>query len=291
MIAEIILASANPLVHVVPHDLFQIKIGSLIIPVNNHMVMVGVTAVIMLAIFPRFLRNPKMIPVGSQNFIESICIYLRDEMAKPMLHEMTDRYICMLWTTFFFILISNLLGLLPINAILGFFFEGKLAEVGGTATGNIYVTGALATLMFFVIHISGFWKNALHEREKRSWPAALIIGLLMYFRKMVPPIEGKLGTLLFVPLLFLEMLSRVIQSSALALRLFANMIAGHLMLAVILLFIAMSKTLVAGLCVAVLSVAGCVGASMLELFVAFLQAYIFTFLATIFLGMAIHQEH
>jgi F-type H+-transporting ATPase subunit a len=291
MMTETILASANPLDHVVAHDLFEIKIGSLSIMVNNHMVMVGVTAVLLLTILPFAFRHRRVVPVGLQNFFESICLYLREEVARPMLREKTDQYIGVVWTTFFFILFANLLGLVPINSFLGLFFKGKAAEVAGTATGNIYVTGALAAFVFVMVQVSGIWFSICHERHKRSFVKACVYGPVLYLYRTVPHVEGKIGLALFLPLFVLESVGFMVKCVALAIRLFANMIAGHLLLIVLLMFIAMGKTLLTGSIIALVSVTGCVASSFLELFVAFLQAYIFTFLMCIFVGMAIYQEH
>ena len=108
---------------------------------------------------------------------------------------------------------------------------------------------------------------------------------------MVPHIEGVIGIILFVPLFLLEFLGLFVKSVALAIRLFANMIAGHILLAVLIIFVTMANSMYMKLFVGSLSILGSVAISGLELFVAFLQAYIFTFLATIFIGMAVHQEH
>lgn len=285
-----ILASSNPLTHVVAHDLFTIP--GLGITVNNHMIMMAIAATIMLILFPLVMRRREMVPSGVQNFFEAICVYFRDEVARPMLHGETDRFMGLIWTMFFFILFCNLLGLIPLAGVVYLLSGGHLEEVGGTATGNLYVTGALAAVVFVMIQVFGIQQNVRHERHAhRSWPTAIARGTVMYFVKLVPHIDGTLGKILFVPLLGLEMLSLFVRSVALAIRLFANMIAGHILLAVLLLFITMAPSIGLKIVVAGMSVLGSVAISMLELFVAFLQAYIFTFLATIFIGMAVHQEH
>ncbi len=284
------LASGNPLDHVVAHDIFRIE--SLGIAVNNHMIMMTVVAVIMLIIFPLVARRQDLVPTGLRNFFESICVYFRDEVAKPMLHGETDRFIGLIWTMFFFILFCNLVGMVPVSSIVYLLSGGKISEVGGTATGDIYVTGALAAFTFIMVHVSGIWQNALHKRhEGMNWVKAVIWGAGSYAYKIVPHIEGVVGIVLFVPLFFLESLGLFVKSVALAIRLFANMIAGHILLGVLLLFISMVPSVGLAVFVTGASVLGSVAISMLELFVAFLQAYIFTFLATIFIGMAVHQEH
>jgi F-type H+-transporting ATPase subunit a len=283
-----ILASANPLEHVVAHDIF--KIGS--VAVNNHMIMATVAAVVMLVIFPLIARRTDLVPTGLRNFFESICVYFREEVARPMLHGETDRFIGLIWTMFYFILFCNLLGMVPTSSIVYLLSGGKIKDIGGAATGNIYVTGALAFLTFIMVHVFGIQQNVVHKRhEGMGWPKAMVWGLGSYAYKIVPHIDGIMGIILFGPLFFLESLGLFVKSVALAIRLFANMIAGHILLAVLLLFISMVQSVGLGIFVTGASVIGSVAISMLELFVAFLQAYIFTFLATIFIGMAVHQEH
>ena len=138
--ACLILANGNVLDHVVAHDLF--RIGPIV--VSNHMLMVALTAATMLLVFPAVFAHRAMVPVGVSNFFEAICVYLREEVARPVLKEETDRFIGYLWTTFFFILFCNLLGLLPISGLISMATLGYVNEVGGAATGNIYVTGGLA---------------------------------------------------------------------------------------------------------------------------------------------------
>ena len=103
-----ILAELNPLEHVVMHPLFDFTVGTLHVVFSNHMFMVGVATALLLVLVPLAMRSPKLVPGGGQNLIESICVYLRDDMAKPVLHELTDKYIGFLWTIFFFVLTLNL---------------------------------------------------------------------------------------------------------------------------------------------------------------------------------------
>ena len=225
-----LLVAASPLEHVVSHDLFHV--GPIV--VNNHMLMSAVAALLMLIVFVPMTRYRSLVPSGVRNFFESICVYFRDEVARPILHDETDRFIGVIWTTFFFILFANLLGIIPIAAIVYLVSRGELHEWGGTATGNIYVTGALAGFMFVFIHLSGIAQNVRHQRHAgRSPITAGLFGVAVYLYKMVPHIEGALGIILFLPLLGLEFLGAVVKSVALAIRLFANMIAGHILLAVL----------------------------------------------------------
>ncbi len=283
----IFIASSNPLDHVVAHRLFQI--GPVI--VTNHMLMLILSACILMIGLPMLFRRPCLVPNKLQNVVESICVYFED-IARPMLKEHTDRYIKYIWTTFFFILTCNLLGLLPLSDIIYLLSGGHLKHIGGTATGNIYVTGALAVLAYFVVNVSGIWNNIKHERAKgRSWVIAFVIGFFAYWYKLVPHIEGKLGIALFPMLFLIEFAGLIIKAGALAIRLFANMLGGHTVLGVFLFFISLCHSWISALLISGMSSVTSVAFMCLELFVAFLQAYIFTMLVIIFVGQAIYQEH
>src|SRR5436190_13472277 len=136
----ILLASGDPIDHVLPHTLFTV--GGL--PITNQMVMAVVAAVLMLLIFPKLFNRPVAeAPTGATNFFESILEFLRVEVFRPALKEHTDRFLPFLWTLFFFILFSNLLGQIPLNEIYTL-ITGKSTHFGGTATGSLTTTGALA---------------------------------------------------------------------------------------------------------------------------------------------------
>ena len=209
-----------------------------------------------------------MVPTGSANLLEMICEYFRKEVAYPVLHEHTDRFIKYIWSVFFFVVTVNLLGLLPIPAISELFG----VHLGGTATANIYTTGTLAVLTMIMMVANGLrmggTKYLAHFSPGPIWLAPLMI-----------PVEIiGLGATIF----------------ALAVRLFANMMAGHILLAVLLSFIlaaGSSSGAAAGLGVAVPVVLGSVAITLLEIFVAFLQAFIFTFLTTLFIAMSVVLDH
>src|SRR3954469_10496671 len=144
--------AADPLEHVLPHHLFDI--GG--IHVNNQMFMGAVAAVLMLIVFPLLFRRPiSDAPTGARNFFESILEFLRVEVFRPALKEHTDRFVPFLWTIFFFILFCNLLGQIPIGEIITILQGGKESHLGGTATGTIATTGALALCTLICIHVSG----------------------------------------------------------------------------------------------------------------------------------------
>ncbi len=260
-----VLASEDPLAHVLPNR-------DVLFGLTNHLVMLCVAALLMLLVFPLAARSKDIVPRGFRNFVEAALQFIREQVARPALHDATDRFMPFLWTVFFLILFSNLLGMLPIDPLLAA-VTGHPSHVGGTATGNLMVTGGLAICAFLAIHVGGM-------REQ---------GVGHYWKSFVPHVPLALYPLMFV----LEIIGALVKPFALAIRLFANMIAGHIVLSVILGF---TKTLAGGvtgggIVVTVASVFGATFISLLEVFVSFLQAYIFTFLTTLFIGMAVHPEH
>ena len=275
-----LLASANPIEHVAQHpyvggDGPWFTVSTLF---SNHIAMQILAAVLLVLIIPAAVRPRRteddiagMSPRGVGNFFESICNYLRNEVARPALGEHTDRFIGYIWTVFFFILFCNLLGLLPLPALTKAIFG---VEVGGTATGNIFVTATMAVCTLFMIVFNGLRYNGM--------------AFVKHFFQ---------GPIFISPMIAaLEVVGLLAKTFALAVRLFANMIAGHILLAVLISFIGMAGASSAGLglAIAVPVVLGSVAINLLELFVAFLQAFIFTFLTTIFIGQAVvipHEAH
>ena len=208
---------------------------------------------------------------------------MRDSVIKPVLGKDTARFLPYLLSVFYFILTCNLLGMIPFADIQVVF--GKLAMqretdwivFGGTATSNINVTIGLAIVSFFVIQVHAFKSLGLG-----GWAHHLTGGAPLYLLPIMLPIE------------FMGMF---IKPAALAIRLFANMVGGHTMLAVLTMFGMMafeatSSWLLTG-SIGVVSTIAAVIISFLELFVAFLQAFIFMFLTTVFIGQMSHhgEEH
>jgi F-type H+-transporting ATPase subunit a len=219
--------------------------------------------------------------------VEIMCVGIRDGILEPLLGRRTAKFTPFLLALFFFILINNLLGLIPIADILHLFVpawrDKHITPFGGTATQSIWVTGALALVAFLVINGSGV-------RE---------MGVVEYFKHLTAGTPWPLWPIM-VPV---ELLGIIIKPVALALRLFANMTAGHILMAVLFLFIEMGYGLmanaqntligVAGFTfIGVLAGAGAVGIFLLEIFVAFLQAFIFMFLTAVFISLYEHHaEH
>ena len=272
-----LLAAGNPLEHVV--DAPIVTAGKWWI-LTNHMVMMLVAAGLMLLIFPamtRHYRDGRHVPTGTRNFFEAILVYIRNDVVKPVLGDQTYKYISYIWTLFFFILFCNILGLLPLQLLtgnaLGWGEHGH--GIFGTATSNFWVTATLAIISFVVIQYSGLKANGLG-----GWAKHFLGGAPLYLAPLMIVVE------------FLSMLTKPF---SLAVRLAANMTAGHILLGVIIGFVAMATAALGkggGVAVAIPSVAAAVGIMVLELFVACLQAYLFMFLTTLFIGQMItHHEH
>jgi F0F1-type ATP synthase membrane subunit a len=153
-----LLAAADPLDHVLPHEVYHSDLLNL--HVTNQMVMAVIAALLMLAIFPVLFRRAYVgAPTGARNLFESILEFLRVEVFRPALKEHTDRFVPFLWTLFFFILFCNLLGSIPIAEILSLILRRDV-HFGGTATGNIMTTAGLAITAFCFIHLNGIWQIA-----------------------------------------------------------------------------------------------------------------------------------
>jgi F-type H+-transporting ATPase subunit a len=272
---DILAAGMNPLEHVVDHKWF----GGAFTILSNHVIMMILAAVLLLLLLPRLLRVPlsddeveRLTPTGPRNALEGICTFFREFVVRPNLGRYTDTFIPYIWTVFFFILTCNLLGLLPLEAVTKTVFRMEHG-IYGTATGNIWVTGALAAATILMTIYNGLRLHGM------AYAKHFFIGPF--------PIN--------ILIAVLEVVGLLVKAFALAMRLFANMVAGHILMAVLIGFIGMAGAagVALGLAIAVPVVLGSVAISLLELFVAFLQAFIFTFLSAVFLGLAvnIHHEH
>lgn len=268
-----ILGAANPLTHVIDHPIIQSG-GWYIL--TNHMVMMIVAAVLMLLIFPAMTkryRSGEMVPTGTRNFFEAIMMFVRNDVAKPVLGDDTDRFMPFLWTLFFFILFINLLGLLPLDALQTPFLPAGGHAIYGTATANLWVTGALALISWLVIQVSGIRANGLGNYFKH-----FLGGAPVYMAPVMVPVE---------------IMGMMVKPVALAIRLFANMTAGHTLVAVLVSFTSMAAAVGTGamIGIGIPVVLGTVAIMLLEVFVSVLQAYIFTFLTCLFIGQLVVHEH
>ncbi|MFO0873098.1 MAG: F0F1 ATP synthase subunit A [Phycisphaerales bacterium] len=226
-------------------------------------------------------RHRRYMPRGRlAQLVEMVVVYLRDEMLVPILgKDHTRRYLPFLLTLFFFILLNNLIGLVPlldVQHLIGGLTRGDWhwAVIGGTATGNIAVTAGLATIAFIVIQVHG-----LRDLGIGGWLHHLLGGAPWYLAPLMIPIE---------------IAGMIIKPCALAIRLFANMLAGHTLMSTVLLFGFMALN--AGLGWAMGGTIGVVSAGFaiilfgLELFVALLQAFVFMFLTAVFIAQLSHHD-
>lgn len=197
-------------------------------------------------------RKNDRVPTGVTNLLESFVQFVRDEIAIPSLgHEDGVKLTPLFCTLFFFILGLNIIGQIPLFA---------------AATANISVTAPLALIVFYIMTVGAIQKN----------------GFGGFLKAFVPSGVPKLILLLIVPL---EVLGLFIKTFALMIRLFANMLAGHMvvssLLGLVVLFGAWATP----------AIALAVGISLLEVLVVFLQAYIFVLLSAVFIGQIHHPEH
>ena len=226
--------------------------------ITKHVVFLWVAAVLLciLAITVARKNSRRLVPSGFGNLMEVFVIFIRDEIVLPNMGQGGVKYMPYLLTTFFFILIMNLLGLIP---------------YGASSTGNVNVTAGLAIIAFFMIQAS-----AIRAQGFGHYLAHLTGGVHWALWPIMIPIE---------------ILGLFTKPFALCIRLFANMTGGHIVIVSLIGLIFIFKSYV----IAVAPVGFVVGINFLELFVAFLQAYIFTMLTSLFMGLGMqtppHEEH
>jgi len=222
---------------------------------TKHVVFMWIAAILVFITLYFVARGYKtsLVPKRLANFFEVFIIFVRDEIAEPTLGKAYKSFLPFLLTLFFFILFGNFLGLIPFSA---------------TFTSNIAVTATLAIISFLMIQLGGIKHN----------------GFFGYFKGLVPHGIPMWLLPLMIPV---EILGLFTKPFALAIRLFANMIAGHTVILALIGLIFFMGTIF----IAPVSVAFAVFIYLLEILVALIQAYIFTMLTSLFIGMAVHQEH
>ena len=247
-----------------------VHVGGLTIDLSptKHVVFMFLAALLCLLVFipiGRAMRDKytDRAPSGLANAMEALVIYFRDEVVRRNIGHGADAYTGYILTLFFFILFMNLLGLMPF---------------GATATGNFMVTGALALMTFVVVEISGM----------RTLGFKGYMRTIFYAPPGLPPIGQAALLVILTPV---EFLGKLTKPFALMIRLFANMMAGHTLVLSLLGFIFLfagigpAKWLVAGSSVLIV-----IAIMALEVFVAFLQAYIFAMLSAVFIGLIRHAH-
>jgi F-type H+-transporting ATPase subunit a len=245
-----------PFVHLELPQFAPIHIGGVILDLSptKHVFFLVLCALLLIvgAVITAQMYRNSLVPRGFANLMEMLIVFIRDEVVLPNMGPGGVRYIPYLLTTFFYILFMNLIGLIP---------------YGATPTGNIMVTAGLATVAFLMIQISairaqGLKNYLLHLTGGVHWGLWII---------MIP----------------IEILGLFTKPFALCIRLFANMSAGHIVILSLLGLIFMFQSIA----VAPASVAFALFINLLELFVAVLQAYIFTMLTAVFMGFGLQTTH
>jgi F-type H+-transporting ATPase subunit a len=229
---------------------------------SKHFVFLLLAALAVVLIAQLALRSYRggRIPRGIGAAVESLVLFVRDEIAEPNIgHEDARRFTPLLCSFFFFILVAALLGLMPFSA---------------TSTGNLAVTMGLALVSFAAQQYAGISKY----------------GVAGHFHNLIPP---GLPVWLLPIMVPVEILSLFTKPFALMIRLFANMLAGHMVITTLLLLISLmgQTSLLGGLAMAPVSILLSLFIMLLEVLVAFIQAYIFTLLSAIFIGMYAHPAH
>ncbi len=303
---NLILAATDPLSHVLPHGLHEnpiftvhvggkgfdvpalfVKDGVYEFFITNHLSMSFFTAVLVILTFTYVASRVKPSGEGLDAYrtkgrlaqlLETMCTFIRDEVVRPNLGALTDKYIYYIWTVFFFVLFANVLGLIPFGYILqSVTGNTHFSHWGGTATGNLSLNVMLALCSFVAILAIGIRETGLKaflaHFNPLGWddPKMLAIGL---------------------PLYVLEWMGLFIKCTVLAMRLFGTMMAGHLVIAAFigLVFLARDNSHALGYGVELMVIIGGIALTLLELFICFLQAFIFTFLTVLFISMVAHHH-
>ena len=222
--------------------------------IGKQVVSMWIASALLLLLLAAAVSKRSLVPKGLYSFIESLVLFIRDEIAVKNIgaHD-AHHYVGYLCTAFFFILFNNLFGLIPFPGV-------------GTATSNLSTTVVLAGFTFLLTQIAGMRSQ----------------GAVGYWLHLVPSGVPKWLYPLMIPV---ELLGLFTKPFALTVRLFANMLAGH-----IVIYFLIALTVLLTVWVAPVSVAFALGIYMLELFVAFVQAYVFTMLSALFIGMASHSH-
>jgi F-type H+-transporting ATPase subunit a len=222
--------------------------------ITKHVVFLWVAAVLVILLTVTAARKnmKRLVPRGIGNFVEVFVVFIRDEIVIPNMGPAGTRYLPYLLTTFFFILVMNLLGLIP---------------YASTSTGNVNVTGGLALIAFLMIQAS-----AIRAQGLGHYLAHLTGGVHWALWPIMIPIE---------------ILGLFTKPFALMIRLFANMTGGHIVIVSLIGLIFIFRSFV----IAPVPIVFVLGINFLELFVAFLQAYIFTMLTSLFMGLGMQTAH
>jgi len=245
--------------HLQPHVHIPLQIGGVDVSITNAVVAIWVACFLVFLTLTLAGRSGRLVPRGIQNFMETLVQFARQGLVVEILGEEGIAWFPFIATLFFFILFCNLLGLVPIFP-------------GFTATSNINVTASLAAVVFICTHSAGIAKH----------------GIGRYFKTFIPrgmP-RGIAGIVLSGFMVLIEIISHFARPFSLAVRLFANMTAGHLVILVFISLIFMISAFITPV-----SVVMAVVMMAFEIFVCVLQAFIFAILASIYIRLATAEEH
>ena len=246
--------------HVVDESYGNLHIAGVNLGPTKHMVWFAIAAaLVILLVRLAMIQYRKGIPYGLGAAVETLVVYVRDEIAEKNIGHGSGPFVPLLLSFFFFILVAALLGLIPLTS---------------TATGNLSVTLGLALWAFLAMQWAGIRKY----------------GFVHHFQNMIPP---GLPLWLLPIMIPVELLAMFTRPFALMIRLFANMLAGHMVIGSLLLLIPLmaSINIAFGVGMVPISLVLALFIMMLEILVAFIQAYIFTLLTAIFIGMNAHPAH
>jgi F-type H+-transporting ATPase subunit a len=275
----------HPLIHLPP--IFGIDFS-----VTKHVFMLWVVAALVFFVVTmtvrRYLRQDRLVPSGFMNALEIIVEFVRDGIVEPNVgRKWVNSWTPLLLTLGVFILAANAIGLIPIFDVLSLInhtvlhlpeesFMARVLHGGTTATGNFNVTAALATITFFSIIVAG---SRAH-------------GFVQHWKNMVPHGLPLPVTIMLIPI---EIMGMFVRPFALTMRLAANMTGGHIAILAILSFVfiftELSGQALVGIGVGVPSLVLAALLMALEIIVVAVQAYVFTLLSAVFIGMAIHAHH
>ena len=227
--------------------------------ITKHVINMWIAAGILLIVLALAVRRRALVPKGGYSLVELFVMFIRDEIAVKNIGHHAALYTPYLCSAFFFILFMNLCGLLPIPAM------GRCPG-SSTATGNLGITMVLALFTFVITQVAGMRAQ----------------GAVGYWLHLVP---SGVPMWLWPIMIPVELLGLFTKPFALTVRLFANMVAGH-----IVIFFLIALTVLISPLVAPVSVAFALGIFMLELFVGLVQAYVFTMLSAVFIGMTQHAH-
>jgi F-type H+-transporting ATPase subunit a len=277
----------------IDHPLFHLPpIFGIDFSITKHVFMLWVVAALVFVVVTvtirRYLRQDRLIPSGFMNALEVVVEFVRDGIVEPNVGRKWVRtWTPLLLTLGIFILVANAIGLVPIFDVLSLInhtvlhlpeesFMARVLHGGTTATGNFNVTAALATITFFTIIIAG----------------ARAHGFVQHWKNMVPHGLPLPVTIMLIPI---EILGMFVRPFALTMRLAANMTGGHIAILAILSFVfiftELSGQALIGIGIGVPSMVLAALLSGLEVIIVAVQAYVFTLLSAVFIGMAIHAHH